>query len=182
MVPPADPPPVATFADVTAYADLKPRLERAAGRVAPPWLRDQLDDLVQMALVKLMRSGKVDEEDVLNESYLHRVMHSVVVDEIRRVKRRKETSIEHHANDPVERSVRCDPEKMVDGQEIGTVIVECLGLLLPDRRRAVTLYLQGHTVGQAAERLDFSYKKAENLVYRGLADLRGHLRKRGFQP
>jgi RNA polymerase sigma-70 factor (ECF subfamily) len=165
-----------------SYADLKLRLERAAQRVAPSWLRDQIDDLVQMALVKIMRSNKVEDDEVMNESFLYRVMHSVIVDEIRRQKRRKETGMDPELPEPVEPNVHCDPEAMAGGQEIGTVIVECLALLSIDRRRAVTLYLQGHTVPETGRRLGFTPKKSENLVYRGLAELRAHLKARGVEP
>ena len=65
---------------------------------------------------------------------------------------------------------------------IGAVIVECLALLSVNRRRAVTLYLQGHSVPEAATLLDISPKNAENLVYRGLAELRCHLKARGVEP
>ena len=183
MVPPIDDPLAAVVAGKDAsYADLKLRLERAARRVAPSWLRDQTDDLVQMALVKIMRSKKVEDATEMNESFLYRVMHSVIVDEIRRHKRRQESPLDPAHPDPVEPNIHCDPEAMAGGQQIGTVIVECLALLLPDRRRAVTMYLQGHSVPETGERLGYSAKKAENLVYRGLSDLRGHLRDRGMEP
>jgi RNA polymerase sigma-70 factor (ECF subfamily) len=51
-----------------------------------------------------------------------------------------------------------------------------------DRRLAVTLYLQGHTVPEAARILDWSGKRTENLVYRGLADLRECLMAKGMRP
>ena len=51
-----------------------------------------------------------------------------------------------------------------------------------ERRLAVTLHLQGHTVPQAARLLDFSPKQTENLVYRGLADLRACLLAKGIRP
>ena len=47
---------------------------------------------------------------------------------------------------------------------------------------AVTLYLQGHSVPEAARVLDWPAKRTENLVYRGLADLRECLMKKGIQP
>jgi len=38
-----------------------------------------------------------------------------------------------------------------------------------ERRLAVALHLQGHTVAEAARLLDLSFKRTENLVYRGLS-------------
>jgi RNA polymerase sigma-70 factor (ECF subfamily) len=51
-----------------------------------------------------------------------------------------------------------------------------------DRRRAVMLYLQGHSVPEAARLLGWTAKRTENLVYRGLADLRHCLRAKGHTP
>jgi CHAT domain-containing protein len=60
--------------------------------------------------------------------------------------------------------------------------VLALGNTAEDRRRAVMLYLLGHTVPQAGELLGFGAKKAENLVYRGLADIRSCLEGKGVTP
>lgn len=162
--------------------ELRDRLERAVAKLAPAWMRDQVDDLVQVAMMKLMRSGRAEVEADLNNAFVYRVAHSVIVDEIRKRKRRNETGIDPALPEPVEPAVRANPEEMANGQEIGAVIVECLALLSVNRRRAVTLYLQGHSVPEAATLLDISPKNAENLVYRGLAELRCHLKARGVEP
>ena len=51
-----------------------------------------------------------------------------------------------------------------------------------DRRLAVTLHLQGHSVPDAARVLDWPVKRTENLVYRGMADLRECLMSKGIEP
>ena len=51
-----------------------------------------------------------------------------------------------------------------------------------ERRLAVTLHLQGHTVPETARILDWAAKQTENLVYRGLADLRECLMAKGLRP
>lgn len=164
------------------FSELRERMERAVRRVVPDWMRDHADDLVQVAMMKLMRSGKASDDVELNSAFIHRVAHSVIVDEMRRRKRRNETGIDPTAPEPVEHAVRADPEAMAGGQEIGVVIVEGLAELSVDRRRAVTLYLQGHSVPEAARMLDIAPKKAENLIYRGLQELREFLKKRGLEP
>jgi RNA polymerase sigma-70 factor (ECF subfamily) len=73
-----------------------------------------------------------------------------------------------------------DPERNCAGREIGEAIRDCLGRLVRPRRMAVTLDLQGHRVAEVARLLGWSAKKAENLVYRGLADLRGCLKAKGM--
>jgi RNA polymerase sigma-70 factor (ECF subfamily) len=46
----------------------------------------------------------------------------------------------------------------------------------------VTLHLQGYSVAEAAALLAFGLKQTENLVYRGLADLRRCLAAKGLAP
>jgi RNA polymerase sigma-70 factor (ECF subfamily) len=46
----------------------------------------------------------------------------------------------------------------------------------------VTLHLHGHSLVEAARILDWAAKQTENLVYRGLADLRKCLLAKGIRP
>ncbi len=118
----------------------------------------------------------------LSTSYLYKVAHSVLVDEIRRVRRRRETDLEDApAAEPSARD-QDDPERTAASREIGRGIQSCLAGLARDRRLAVTLYLQGHSVPEAARILGWPEKRTENLVYRGLAGLRACLGAKGLRP
>ena len=75
-----------------------------------------------------------------------------------------------------------DPAERAAAEEIGRAIRACLARLLPNRRLAVTLYLQGHTGPETASILGWSLKRAENMIFRGLADLRACLTRRGITP
>ena len=105
----------------------------------------------------------------------------VLVDELRRAQRLRETSLEDETVAPVAISEQ-DPERLTASGEIGRGIQDCLAQMIRDRRLAVTLYLQGHSVPEAAKLLEWSAKRTENLVYRGLADLRQCLTSKGLQP
>jgi RNA polymerase sigma factor (sigma-70 family) len=157
------------------YAELRKRLEFAVGRVCPDWLRDQADDLVQMGVMRILRGDPTAE---LNFTYLHRVAHSVVVDEIRRKKRRNEVGLSPSLPDRV-RTEAPGPDAIARGAQLGETVVACLGALVPDRRRAVTLSLQGHGITEIGQLLSIERKQAENLVYRGMKDLREALATRG---
>lgn len=156
------------------YDELQSRLLSVMRRLSPPWLANDVDDLVQAAQLKIFRRGDVVEE--LDSTFLYRVGHSVLVDEIRRRKRRQEVPVDT-LDAPGE---EVDPEAAASGRETGAVIHACLDSLGDDYRRAVTLRLQGHTVPEIGRLLHIKEKKAENLVYRGLQQLRSHLRKRGY--
>ena len=166
--------------DTAEYAELRSRLEQAVHRVCPFWLANHAEDIVQAAVLKIMtRKGEGIVE--LKSSYLYKVAHSVMVDEIRRLRRRKEVGMEDNFA-AEEDSQQLGPEKQAAGRELGRSILACLGKLSTDRRRAVTLYLQGHTTPESARILDWSAKRAENLVYRGLGDLRQCLKSKGLEP
>ena len=75
-----------------------------------------------------------------------------------------------------------DPERAAGSRRAGEGIRGCLRRLAPDRRVAVVLHLQGHTVREVAEMLGWNAKRADNLVYRGLSDLRKCLTAKGIEP
>lgn len=160
------------------HAALREQLRRVMRRICPAWLSGEMEDLVQAAQLKILRRASAGP---LETAYLYRVGHSVMVDEIRRRKRRPEVPVDP-VDGPQHPDERVGPETRAVGMELGIAIHACLSELKPHQRRAVTLHLQGHSVPEIGELLGFNRKKAENLVYRGLADLRERLRKRGLEP
>ena len=120
-----------------------------------------------------------DTDPALAAAYLYKVAHSALVDEIRRVRRRRESDLDEAGAAPAAAPTD-DPERIAASREIGRGIQDCLSQMTRDRRLAVTLYLQGHTVPDAARVLDWPAKRTENLVYRGLAALRECLKKKGM--
>jgi len=163
------------------YTRLAADLARAVARVCPRWLSDGRDDLVQVALLRVMdvrrRSGAE-----LNAGYLRRVAWSALVDEIRARRRRREVALPEEADLAPPASREASPEEQAATREIGRGIGDCLSRLSEGRRLAVTLHLQGHTVPESAGVLGWSVKRTENLVYRGLAELRDCLSAKGLKP
>jgi RNA polymerase sigma-70 factor (ECF subfamily) len=177
--------PEAGVAESVDYVALRRHLVRAVSRVCPHWLADKRDDLVQSALLRVMhivetRSLPGEGTPAVSTSYLYKVAYSVLVDELRRLRRRRETDLDGEA--AVLPSVRDDPERTTASREIGRGIRGCLKAMKRERRLAVILHLQGHSVREAARLLDWAFKRTENLVYRGLADLRACLQSKGMTP
>ncbi len=166
------------------YAQLADDLRRAVARVCPAWLLARRDDVVQVALLRVLdvRRRRADAE--LKPAYLRRVAWSALVDEIRSWRRRREVALEDDDGLAAEtRPARGpDPERHMRQVEIGRGISACLADLADDRRLAVTLHLQGHSVPEAAVLLAWSPKRTENLVYRGLQALRACLSSKGLRP
>jgi len=139
-------------------------LIRAVERHCPPALAAHREDFVQMALVRLLERPGGEGTSPRGASYLWRVAYTVVIDEIRRFRRQQRQSEQLAGG-----------AGGAPGPEARSEILDCLGGLQERRRTAVTLHLQGFRTGEVAAALGWTEKQAENLVYRGLADLRACL-------
>ena len=180
--PPRKSPPAAPFSsqeDERALENVRRQLSAAVKRICPPWLSASRDDIVQTALIRVYNLGGENREG-FSASYLWKVAFSVTMDEIRRQRRRPEEGLDSVATTDVTQASP-DPEERALGRELGRIIRECLGELGEDRRLAVTLHLQGHTVAEASVLLGWPGKRVANLTYRGLEDLRGCLSARGIE-
>ena len=85
---------------------LRQDVVRAVARLCPGWMSQRRDDLVQIAVMRVMRiTEKRSASDEVNEplstSYLYKVAYSVLVDEIRRLRRHPETDLEDDAVAPL---------------------------------------------------------------------------------
>lgn len=161
---------------------IRARVVRSVSRVCPAWLAAEADDMVQVAMIKVVRElGAREGNTVPPSSYLMKVAYSAMVDEIRRRRRMRETPLEDAA-EPVTLRAADDPERMTEARRIATGVTECLARLAGPRRLAVTLVLQGHTAPEAGRLLGWTVKKVENLVRRGMADLRVCLTAKGLKP
>ncbi len=161
---------------------LRRSLVKAVRAVCPAWLADRADDIVQEAMLKVLAIVRRSEgNEVPSASYLRKVAWTVTVDEIRRRRARPEDpgameTIDTHAA----------PAEATDAGAVRRELVlgvrACLERIVLDRRRAVALHLAGYSIREVAAALGFADKRAENLVYRGLADLRACLDAKGIRP
>jgi RNA polymerase sigma-70 factor (ECF subfamily) len=162
-------------------AELRSRLAAAVRRTCPAWLQSSAEDIVQSAVMRVLGAMKTREGVLeLSALYLERAAYCATLDEIRRHRRRRE---EQAADDQVleiAASVHGDPEALAEANEITRALAQCLGALLDARKRAVTLHLLGHSFPETGALLGWSSKRAENLVCRGLADLRRCLAAKGM--
>lgn len=152
--------------DANDVAGMLPVLVRAVARHCPASLASQAEDLVQMALLRMLEHPPREGSGALGASYLWRVAFSVVIDEIRRRQRS-----EKYQNDARARGVA-----QASGPDVGAEIRDCLERLPEPRRVSVTLHLQGFRLAEVASTLGWNEKRVENLIYRGIADLRRCLR------
>jgi RNA polymerase sigma-70 factor, ECF subfamily len=177
----------ASDANDRRWETLKAALMRAVLRRCPAWLRNDAEDIAQVAITKVMAADRASEgERSLTSFYLYKVAHSALVDEIRRRARRREQPLdadgEEHERHTPEPAARGNPEDDARFRQLGEAVRLCLGVMKRERRLAVVLYLQQHTVPEVARILGWAVKRTENLVYRGLADLRQCLLAKGHTP
>lgn len=164
-------------------ARMRRNLEKAVARVCPSSLVDRKDDLVHVAMMRVMEVARRSvEQRQFSLSYLHRAAYSALVDELRRLRNRREDPLDNEDSASEMSSREPGPEQVVKGREIARALQECLSQLHPPRRLAVVLHLQGEGVSRSAELLGWKPKRVENLVYRGIRDLRACLSARGLQP
>ncbi len=169
--------------DAPDYDQLERDLRKAVLRVCPSWLLEERDDLLQVALLRVMHVHEKSEGfRALSSSYLRRVAYSALVDEIRRRRRRREFPLEEETWEVGPASLEAGPERRSMAMEIGRGIQECLERLVRPRRFAVVLHLQGHSILETARLMGWTRKRADNLVYRGLQDLRRCLESKGLKP
>ncbi|MEM7356664.1 MAG: RNA polymerase sigma factor [Acidobacteriota bacterium] len=164
-------------------ARLRTRLEAAVRAVCPGWLRDQQQDIVQVAMMAVLRQReKQPHRSQFPGSYLRRAAYTAMIDEMRRRRSRGEVPLETAEGESSLVARGGSPEHLVSAGQIADGVRDCLQHLAPPRRAAVTLHLLGYRVPQIAERMGWKPKRAENLVYRGMDDLRQCLREKGLEP
>jgi len=142
-------------------ARLREVLLRAVERQCPAELAAHREDFVQLALLRLLDRSPSEGSRPLRASYLWKVAYTVIIDEIRRFRRQQRQG-----------EALAGGDASAPGPDVRTEIQDCLQGLQDRRRVAVTLYLEGFGTSEVAQAMGWTLKQAENLIYRGVADLR----------
>ena len=139
-------------------------LERAIRSRCFGLLASAREDLVQSAMVRILERDRHEDLGRRGASYAWKVAQSVMVDELRRLGRERRLA----------ESVSEVKQSWVD--PAGRIqLRQCLERLEERRRMAVTLHLSGLRIPEVARAAGWTEKTAENLIYRGLDDLRSLL-------
>ncbi len=158
---------------------LRRRIALEVARYCPGWLRPSADDIVQAAWLRLDDARRRDERNrEVGASLLSKVAYCATVDEIRRERRRREVPVDTLESKALERG----PDDLLRAREIGRGVRDCMTTMVPNRCLAATLFLLGHTSPEIGRILGWSLRKTENLVFRGMADLRRCLTSKGITP
>lgn len=177
-------PPKACCSPVNADDEaLRAKLTRVVAQACPAWAAAQQEDIVQAAMLRVLRlRARGEHEGALPDAYVWRTAYCATIDELRRIRAKREVPLASESRPDLPDLRSRGPEHDTHAAEISAAIRECLATLNAERRHAVTLHLQGHSVPETGRLLGWSTKRAENMVYRGLAELRQLLSKKGLTP
>jgi RNA polymerase sigma factor (sigma-70 family) len=157
-------------------AEILLALRRAISRTCPAFLRQERDDLVQAAFVRVLQAARRGEDHrARSNSYLREVAFTTIADAVRRETTQRAAGLASGSDAPEVAGPRRRPE-------LSLAIREGLETLVSSRRVAVQLYLQGYSREEAARILWWNERKVDNAMLRGLADLRRSLAAKGLWP
>jgi RNA polymerase sigma-70 factor (ECF subfamily) len=148
-----------------------------------------LREVVQEVRVRLWRARPASETiAALGVSYVYRTAISAALEVVRRHRSTggTEGGAETRGAEAADRESATPaadgPEQQFERSELARTVAEEVRALADARRVAVQLYLVGYSREEIASTLGWSQAKARNLIYRGLADLRAALTRRGIGP
>jgi RNA polymerase sigma-70 factor (ECF subfamily) len=161
-------------------------LKDVIARTCPGDMGLQCSDIEQDACLRLWRAIQ-SERDLTNPaSYIYRIAVSATIDAVRRVISRHEQQLGPASDEEpeIEGLLAADPEqspdRVAERRRVARIVELAMSRLARNRRTAVELYLQGMRSQEIADLMGWTESKARNLIYRGLDDLRKHLRAEGI--
>lgn len=158
-------------------------LRRAIARAASGLPDPEVDDVEQEARLRVWRALRREVELERPASYLYRVARTATLDALRRLRARREDSLQDRDPEGVgPAAVEAgatglaapppSPETTASHRQQVARVRSAVQALPDNRRRAVGLYLQGFNAREIGDLLGWTEPKARNLLYRGLADVR----------
>lgn len=137
------------------------------------------EDLIQEIKLKIWKIID-DEKNITNPpSYLKKVVESVVIDQIRKVRKEEEIFISERQKLISENESQFNPYSD-QNCSLKEYILKAADQLIESRKIVVKLYLLNMNLLEISDYLNYSQAKTRNLLYRGLADLRKILKEMGL--
>ncbi len=141
------------------------------------------DELTQEVRIRLWRAQGAGERILsVTSSYVYRTATSAAVDMIRRRRARKSDPVAIVPDSAPGAQLPEQPSAALERSELGEQILRAISRLAPARQTAVRMHLAGYPREEIAQLLGWTDAKVRNLIYRGLADLRGWLEREGVRP
>lgn len=137
-------------------------------------------DVEQEVNIRLWQTLERDPNAALPASYIQKTVMSVRIDAVRRAEARPADPMPEGHEEHWESDAPSPAARASEAHWAGVL----RGLIadLPERRqRPLKLYLQGFTVPEVADLCGLTFDAARKLVYRGLDEVKSHLRAQGWE-
>lgn len=132
---------------------------------------DILQD-VKIRIWKLIR----DEKTISNyASYIKKIVNSSVIDQLRKC-RREEWLFKNDSRMRITDMEMEYNKEAIRNINLEEIVGRAVEMLIDSRRQVIKLYLLNLSIQEIASYLNWSQDKTRNLLYRGLADLKSHLK------
>lgn len=136
-------------------------------------------DLAQDIFVRIWEYYEKNDKNIRHlESYIYRVVNSVVIDAIKRA-RKEGAALRRLGRDTYEPPNASGSKGDEYKHRLRTTVLSSVKQLKPSRRKVVGLYLAGLTLDEITALMNWKKTRTNNLFYRGLEDLKRILAAEG---
>lgn len=134
------------------------------------------EDVIQEVRIKIWKL--VDNEKIIVNyaSYIKKIVDTVVIDQLRLLKRDEQLYKMEKQKQVAEQMNLCRPEVLRNAL-LKEAVGKAVESLIESRRNVVKLYLFDLSIEEISRFYGWSLHKTRNLLYRGLADLKRSLIK-----
>ena len=159
---------------------LAPHVRAAVSRHRSRDVALAADDLVQEVRIRVWQVFSRDRKSRFKTSYYYKVVNSAIIDSLRSYRGTLAHSVRAEIDGDEDEPALIEsisgedqgPDSALEEQQRKARLIVAIRQLPADRRRAVTLFLQGFTVPEMAELLGCDSNRAHNLAYRGVRALK----------
>lgn len=165
--------------DEGAFEELVRKYEAPVRNLVFGFVRDHglAEDIAQDTFIRAYRKASSIRRAASVRSWLYRVAINRAQDELRKIKRKREISIETLEDSP-EVTEGVSGESVAESLELGRLLARALDELRLDHRTPLVLReVQGMTYAEIAELLDWPLGTVQTRVHRGRLELRDILQK-----
>lgn len=136
-------------------------------------------DLAQDIFVRIWEYYEKNDKNIRHlESYIYRVVNSVVIDAIKKA-RKEGAALRRLGRDTYERQNASGSKRDEHHDRVRATVLSSLKKLKPSRRKVIDLYLAGLTLDEITALMNWKKSRTNNLFYRGLEDLKRKLAANG---
>ncbi len=140
-----------------------------------------IDDIVQESCTRLLKAIRNNNPINNLESYVYRIGVTTAIDALRKIKSRKETTLDDVCSTlqgQVDYNAPPSAEDELQTQHSIKQIKSRINQLSENRKATVVLHIQGYSIEEIANKLNWTEDTARNLIYRGMSELRSKLKYR----